>query len=110
MNNKEDSESFIQRSYEAIVMNKEKDKQADVLSSQIKAFMNERVREYTNSKSKRDNYYEYELFKQMKERILSLEEEIKHKNRLILNLTNKLCSDKFDFCQSNNTNLVERCY
>ena len=62
----EDTFLNIQRLYETVVEN-QKDSQADEIIADTKSFITERKRDI-KSKS-RENYYQQELFIQMKERI-----------------------------------------
>ena len=64
----EDTFLNIQRLYETVVEN-QKDSQADEIIADTKSFITERKRD-TKSKS-RENYYQQELFIQMKERIFA---------------------------------------
>ena len=64
----EDTFLNIQRLYETVVEN-QKDSQADEIIGDTKSFITERKRD-TKSKS-RENYYQQELFIQMKERIFA---------------------------------------
>ena len=89
INGEEDAETYIHWLYESVVEN-QKDSQADEIIADTKSFITKRKKD-TKSKS-RENYYQQELFIQMKERIFALEEEIKYKNCLISNLVNKLWS------------------
>ena len=66
INDEEDAETYIQRVYETVVEN-QKDSQADEIITDTKSFITERKRDI-KSKS-RENYYQQELFIQMKERI-----------------------------------------
>ena len=64
INGEENAESYIQRLLETVIEN-QKDTQADELSSDMKSFITERKKD-TKSKSQRENYYQQELFIQMK--------------------------------------------
>ena len=64
----EDTFLNIQRLYETVV-EIQKDSQADEIIGDTKSFITERKRD-TKSKS-RENYYQQELFIQMKERIFA---------------------------------------
>ena len=82
----EDAESMIERTYQNLKDNEKSQKATKFLPNHIKTFIHDSIKDYINTKSKRDNYYEGELYKSLKNRIVFLEEEVREKNIMINNL------------------------
>lgn len=82
----EDAASFIERSFQNMKEQEKVNKQSCNISEDIKSYIENMIKVHLNSKTKRENYYEYELMKSYKERIIFLEEEIKSKNKIIKSL------------------------
>jgi len=84
--NYEDSEVFIDRMYDAVHMQKNLENSSQVLSKDIKSYLENLVQQHTDTKTKRENYYEFELIKCYRERISFLEDELRQKNIIIADL------------------------
>ena len=72
----EDVESVIDRTYESVKQKHKLEESVNVLGKATKTFIENVVMKSMNSKTKRENYYEYELIKSYKEKILFLENQI----------------------------------
>ena len=82
----EDAESFIERTFNQIHEQELQRTASESLSPELKTFIHDTINKLLKVKTKRENHYEFELYKSLKERITFLEEEVRQKNELILNL------------------------
>ena len=89
----EDAESFIERTFNEIHKQEHQRNASESLSPELKTLIQDTITRLMKVKSKRENYYEFELYKSMKERITFLEEEVRQKNELIFNLTTQKSDD-----------------
>lgn len=97
----EDAEALIDETFNLIKENENIEKSKPILNEDIKKFIMDAVKEQTNSKV----YYEYELIKSYKERIIFLENQNKHLGSIISDLTkshtlHKIVSENLEKTQS----------
>ena len=89
----EDATSFIERSFQRMKQQEKLGKNEGIISDDLKYYIENIVKTHLNSKTKREIYYEHELIKSFKDRIVFLEEEIRLKNKLIDNLINSTVTE-----------------
>lgn len=102
----EDAASFIERSFYEMKQKEKLSKHGCTMSEDIKSYIENIIRTHINSKTKRENYYEYELMKSYKERIVFLEGEIKLKNKLINSLLESNSAEVSHVVNKNKTDRI----
>ena len=79
----EDAEALIDKNFNMIKENENLEKSKPLLNEDIKKYIVDTIKEQTNN----EVYYEYELIKSYKERIIFLENQTKHLGSIISDLT-----------------------
>jgi len=74
----EDVESLIDRTFQNLQQKENFQKSTESSFSNIRAFIQNTAQEHIKTKSKRENYYEAELYHSLKSRISFLEEEVRN--------------------------------
>ena len=84
----EDPETYIDETYNMIKEREKLEKSKGSLQDDTKRYINCIINDHLNTKTKRENFYEHELIKSYKERIFSLEEQVKRMGEIIFNFSN----------------------
>ena len=97
--NEEDSTSYIERSFQEMKGKQKVDNCMKSLNENTKFYIDNLVEMHLNSKSKRENFYEHELMKLYKERVVFLESQVNRMGDIIANLTKNVNNASL-FCKS----------
>ena len=95
--NEMDAKDYIDETFNMINERKKLEKSKNSLNEETKRFITNLIQDHVGTKTKRENYYEHELINSYKERIYSLENQVKHMSDIILNFTK---SSKCKHCNS----------